>query len=62
MTRSHGTAFMKVVEWLFLSGMKFRTHKSRRKYEELRGVAFDRRDLLIDYTFEESLGFAHNTL
>jgi len=53
--QSHNTAFMKVVEWLFMSGMKFRTHKSRRKYEELRGVAFDRRDLLINYTFEESL-------
>lgn len=60
--QSHGTAFMKVVEWLFMSGMKFRTHKSRRVYEELRGVAFDRRDLLINYAFEESLGFAHNEL
>ena len=55
--QSHGTAFMKVVEWLFMSGMKFRTHKSRRVYEELRGVAFDRRDLLINYTFGESLAF-----
>lgn len=53
--QSHGTAFMEVVEWLFMSGMKFRTHRSRRKYEELRGVAFDKRDLLIDYTMEESL-------
>ena len=53
--QSHGTAFMKVLEWLFMSGMKFRTHKSRRKYEELRGVVFDRRDLLINYTFGESL-------
>ena len=53
--QSHNTAFMKVLEWLFMSGMKFRTHKSRRVYEELRGVAFDRRDLLINYTFEESL-------
>lgn len=52
---SHHADFMKVVEWLFMSGMKFRTNKSRRKYEELRGVAFDRRDLLINYTFEESL-------
>lgn len=53
--QSHGTAFMEVVEWLFMSGMKFRTHRSRRKYEEQRKRAFDRRDLLIDYTIEESL-------
>jgi L-asparaginase/Glu-tRNA(Gln) amidotransferase subunit D len=53
--QTHGKTFMEVVEWLFLSGMKFRTHRSRRKYEELRGVAFDKRDLLIDYTMEESL-------
>ena len=51
----HGAAFMKVVEWLFMSGMKFRTQRSRRKYEENRGVQFDRRDLLINYTMEESL-------
>lgn len=47
--------FMKVVEWLFMSGMKFRTNRSRRKYEELRGVTFDKKDMLINYTFEESL-------
>lgn len=52
---SHQTDFMKVVEWLFMSGMKFRTHKSRRKYEELRGVTFDKKDLLINYAFGESL-------
>ena len=59
--QSHGTAFMDVVEWLFMSGMKFRTHRSRRKYEELRGVAFDKRDLLIDYTMEESLQIFHES-
>ena len=53
--QTNGKTFMEVVEWLFMSGMKFRTHRSRRKYEELRGVAFDKRDLLIDYTMEESL-------
>ena len=53
--QSHGATFMEVVEWLFMSGMKFRTRRSRRKYEEKRGVQFDKRDLLINYTMEESL-------
>ena len=53
----HGTTFMEVVEWLFMSGMKFRTRHSRRKYEEKRGKRFDKYDLLINYTFVESLNF-----
>lgn len=48
---------MDVVEWLFMSGMKFRTRRSRLMYEQLRGKKFAQKDLLIDYTFEESLGF-----
>ena len=55
--QEHGASFMEVFEWLFMSGMKFRTHRSRRKYEELRGTSFNRKDLLINYTFEESLSF-----
>ena len=55
--QEHGVAFKEVFEWLFMSGMKFRTHRSRRKYEELRGTKFDRKDLLINYTFKESLDF-----
>lgn len=55
--QKHSVAFKEVFEWLFMSGMKFRTHRSRRKYEELRGTKFDRKDLLINYTFEESLSF-----
>ena len=54
--QEHGASFMEVFEWLFMSGMKFRTHRSRRKYEQLRKTAFDRKDLLINYTFEQSLG------
>ena len=57
--QKHGATFKDVFEWLFMSGMKFRTHKSRRTYETLRNTSFDRRDLLINYTFEESLEF-HN--
>ena len=55
--QKHSVAFKEVFEWLFMSGMKFRTHRSRRKYEELRGTSFNRKDLLINYTFEESLSF-----
>ena len=55
--QSHGASFMNVFEWLFMSGMKFRTHKSRRLYEGWKQTSFDRRDLLINYTFEESLNF-----
>ncbi len=46
-----------LTEWLFMSGMKFRTRRSRRMYENLRGTVFAEKDLLIDYTFEESLSF-----
>lgn len=53
---SHRADFMKVVEWLFMSGMKFRTNRSRKKYEDAKGVHFEKNDLLINYTFEESLG------
>lgn len=55
--QSHTVAFKDVFEWLFMSGMRFRTHRSRRVYEELRKTTFDRKDLLINYTFEESLNF-----
>ena len=51
----HHAEFMRVLEWLFMSGMKFRTQRSRRKYEGLRETHFDRRDLLINHTFAESL-------
>ena len=51
----HGDSFMDVLEWLFLSGMKFRTRRSRRMYEQWRGKQFAEKDLLINHTFEESL-------
>lgn len=60
--QAHGVAFMDVFEWLFMSGMKFRTRRSRRIYENLRKTTFDLRDLLINYTFEESLTFYNNRL
>lgn len=51
----HHTKFMRILERLFMSGMKFRTQRSRRKYEGLRETHFDRRVLLINHTFAESL-------
>ena len=59
--QTHGKSFKEVFEWLFMSGMKFRTHRSRRKYEELRGITFDKKDLLINYTIEESLRIVLDT-
>ena len=54
--RDHtGVTPVSLLEWFFMSGMKFRTRRSRRKYEELRGVHFEENDLLINYTFAESL-------
>ena len=42
------------VRWrLSVSGMKFRTHKSRNMYVELKGVEPHDTDLLINRTFEE---------
>lgn len=55
--KEHKATFKEVFEWLFMSGMKFRTQRSRRKYEDLRKTSFNRKDLLINYTFEESLNF-----
>lgn len=46
-----------LTEWLFMSGMKFRTRRSRRMYEDLRGTHFSEKDLLINFTIEESLNF-----
>lgn len=58
--RENGSDYMTVLEWLFMSGMKFRTQRSRRKYEKLRNVKFDTRDLLINYTINESLELFKN--
>ena len=60
--QEHGMSFKEVFEWLFMSGMKFRTHRSRKKYEQLRKTVFDRKDLLINFTFEESLVFYSKAL
>jgi L-asparaginase/Glu-tRNA(Gln) amidotransferase subunit D len=58
--RENGSDYMTVLEWLFMSGMKFRTQRSRRIYEKLRNVKFDTRDLLINYTINESLELFKN--
>lgn len=59
---ANNAKFMAVLEWLFMSGMKFRTHRSRKMYEEVRKTKFNRRDLLINYTIEESLAFYKQTI
>ncbi len=46
------------LEKLFMSGMKFRTKKSRRMYEKLRGFEVCEEDLLINYEFQESVKMA----
>jgi L-asparaginase/Glu-tRNA(Gln) amidotransferase subunit D len=44
-----------IIESLFMSGVKFRTKRSRRNYEKLRGIQIHKNDLLLNKTFEESL-------
>ena len=51
----------RVVECLFMSGMKFRTRRSRYIYEDLRGICFAKKDLLINYTFDESMNYFHTS-
>ncbi len=49
------TTFMYLLEWLFVSGMKFRTRKSLRMYQDLKQMNVCPKDLLINMSFEESL-------
>lgn len=53
-----GIAPEKMIEWLFLSGVKFRTHRSRQMYEELRGMCFCKEDMLTGHDFAQSLAAA----
>lgn len=46
---------LEIIESLFMSGVKFRTKRSRRNYERLRGIAITKVDLLLNKKFEESL-------
>jgi len=48
-----------IIEALFMSGVKFRTKRSRRNYEKLRGIEIHKNDLLLNKTFEESLSLLH---
>ncbi len=50
-----GTTFLYLLEWLFVSGMKFRTRKSLRMYQELKKMNVCLKDLLINMRFAESL-------
>ncbi|MBQ7195645.1 MAG: NAD(+) synthase [Bacteroidales bacterium] len=51
----HGVSPVRVVEQLFMSGVKFRTRKSREMYEALRGMSFCKEEILAGRTFAYSL-------
>jgi hypothetical protein len=53
---------MKLVELLFMSGMKFRNRHSRVLYERLKGRRFYEEDLLIDIPFVRTLELAMELL
>ena len=57
-----GDKAMKVVEWLFMSGVKFRSQKSRDMYEKLRNIRFSPEDELADKQFKVSLNKALNEI
>ena len=46
---------LQVIEQLFMSGVKFRTRKSREMYESLRGMHFCKEEILAGRTFTYSL-------
>jgi L-asparaginase/Glu-tRNA(Gln) amidotransferase subunit D len=54
--------FMALLDRLFISGMKFRTRKSKEMYRTLKGFGPSQNDILINSTFEESLLFAESLL
>lgn len=53
--KEQGLSFMEVLEWLFMSGMKFRTRRSRQMYEDLRKVHFEKTDYLTNGTIDKTL-------
>ena len=48
-------SYLALFDRLFMSGMKFRTRKSKEMYESLKGFGPSQDDILINLTFEESL-------
>lgn len=53
--KKYNIDYSKLFECLFISGMKFRTQKSLNMYQNLRVFKAHEKDLLINYSFEESL-------
>jgi len=47
--------YMFVLEWLFMSGMKFRTQKSRNMYQKHKMMNVHEDDMLVNLKFEESI-------
>lgn len=60
--KAAGSDSMKVVEWLFMSGVKFRSERSREMYENLRNIRFQRTDVLADKPFSVSLALALSSI
>ncbi|MDZ7337597.1 MAG: asparaginase domain-containing protein [candidate division KSB1 bacterium] len=56
-----GIDFLPLIESLFMSGMKFRTRRSRMVYEKLRGRRFAQDDLLVGRPFDVALDCACQT-
>ena len=53
--------YMKLLDRLFISGMKFRTRKSKETYAYLKGFKPFEIDVLVNRTFEESLSVFTNS-
>jgi len=52
---SNNIKYEKCFETLFVSGMKFRTKRSKSLYENLKSIQIPQNDLLIDYDFSNSM-------
>lgn len=60
--KARGIAPSAAIEWLFMSGVNFRTQKSREMYETLRGISFSKEDVLAGQEFSRSLALCFNAL
>ena len=58
--QKHKISYIAFFDRLFMSGMKFRTRKSKEMYKTLKGFMPSQDDILAYLTFEESVTFALN--
>jgi L-asparaginase/Glu-tRNA(Gln) amidotransferase subunit D len=59
---SNNLEYSQLFESLFISGMKFRTQKSLNMYQKLKGFNAHPNDLLINFSFDESLRMIKESL